>query len=109
MIICHCNVITDEDIRGAVHSLLERDPWIYVTPMVVYKELGKTGKCFGCFSTVIDHVIELIEEERESFKMIPNWVDPTLSHLRLLKDRRTSVQALKRARGPHHERRSKSN
>lgn len=108
MIICHCNVITDDDIKEAVRGLLDKDPWIYVTPSAVYRELDKRGKCFGCFSTVIDHVIELIEAERHAQDVAPSWVDPTLTHLRLLKDRRTSVQALKHTRGLQHERRSQS-
>lgn len=108
MIVCHCNVITRDDIKEAVRSLLDRDPWAYVTPNAVYEELGKRGKCFGCYSVAIDLVIDLIEAERHSQDITPKWVDPTLTHLRLLKDRRTSVEALKRARGPQNERRSQS-
>ena len=53
MIVCHCNVITDADIRSAVADLLAADPHRLLTPGLVYATLGKRGKCCGCFPNAI--------------------------------------------------------
>lgn len=53
MIVCHCNVITDRDIRSAVRTLLDADPHRLLTPGLVYRTLGRKGKCCGCFPNAI--------------------------------------------------------
>lgn len=61
MIVCHCNTITDHDIRNAVDELLEEMPTEMVTPLVVYEALGKTSRCGGCFPLaarmIRDHLV----------------------------------------------------
>ncbi|BBE73598.1 (2Fe-2S)-binding protein [Oharaeibacter diazotrophicus] len=53
MIVCHCNVITDRDIRRAVFDLLSADPHRLLTPGLVYMTLGRRGRCCGCFPNAI--------------------------------------------------------
>ena len=48
MIICHCNQISDRDIRAAVRWMRASDPDTIVTPGKVYHALGKRADCGGC-------------------------------------------------------------
>jgi bacterioferritin-associated ferredoxin len=49
MIVCHCNTLTDRDIRAAVDELLAEMPVEMITPIAVYEALGKSSRCGGCF------------------------------------------------------------
>lgn len=48
MIICHCQSITDHDIRAAVDWMRAADPQASVTPGKVYRALGKRADCGAC-------------------------------------------------------------
>lgn len=61
MIICHCNVLTEQVISQAIDALLETDPYRLITPGLVYKQLGKSGKCCGCFPQVIGLIVSKLE------------------------------------------------
>ena len=52
MIVCHCNVITANDIEAVIEELLTQNPYRLLTPGLLYKQLGKSGKCCGCFPNV---------------------------------------------------------
>ena len=58
MIVCHCNVLTVEDIQGAVDELLTEMPLRVITPGLVYRRLGTRGRCCGCFPLAIDIIKE---------------------------------------------------
>lgn len=63
MIVCHCNVLTDADIRDVVAELLSVDPYRVLTPGLVYMTLGKRGRCCGCFP----HAIDVISRAADAF------------------------------------------
>jgi bacterioferritin-associated ferredoxin len=48
MIICHCQSITDHDIRAAVDWMRAADPDTVITPGKIYHALGKRADCGGC-------------------------------------------------------------
>lgn len=48
MIVCHCNGITDRDIRAAVDWMRAADVCTIITPGKVYRALGKRPDCGGC-------------------------------------------------------------
>lgn len=48
MIVCHCNAISDEDIRNAVDWMRAADAEALITPRKVYRALGKRPDCGGC-------------------------------------------------------------
>ena len=50
MIVCHCNRIDHRDIEQAANALSDADPWQLITPVTVYKALGKRPRCGGCLS-----------------------------------------------------------
>ncbi|MFD1796366.1 (2Fe-2S)-binding protein [Paracoccus aurantiacus] len=53
MIVCHCNQITDHDIRAAVGWMRASDPDTIVTPGKVYHALGKRADCGGCMKLFV--------------------------------------------------------
>ncbi|HLQ20377.1 MAG TPA: (2Fe-2S)-binding protein [Tabrizicola sp.] len=48
MIICHCQSISDHDIRAAVDWMRNADPQTLITPGKIYRALGKRADCGGC-------------------------------------------------------------
>lgn len=54
MIVCHCQNITDHDIRAAVTWMRAADPDTIVTPGKVYHALGKRADCGGCMPLLLD-------------------------------------------------------
>ncbi|MES2813702.1 MAG: (2Fe-2S)-binding protein [Pseudomonadota bacterium] len=54
MIICHCQSISDHDIRGAVDWMRAADPQTLITPGKIYRALGKRADCGGCLPLFLD-------------------------------------------------------
>lgn len=53
MMICHCQTITDHDIRAAVGWMRAADRDTIVTAGKVYRALGKRADCGGCVSLFV--------------------------------------------------------
>lgn len=54
MIICHCQSISDQDIRAAVDWMRAADADTIITPGKVYHALGKRADCGGCIPLFLD-------------------------------------------------------
>lgn len=54
MIVCHCNTITDHEIRSAVDWMRAADPETIITPGKIYRALGKRADCGGCLPVFLD-------------------------------------------------------
>ena len=54
MIVCHCQSISDHDIRAAVDWMRAADPETLITPGKVYRALGKRADCGGCMPLFLD-------------------------------------------------------
>lgn len=54
MIVCHCQSITDHDIRAAVDWMRAADPETLITPRKVYRALGRDADCGGCMPLFLD-------------------------------------------------------
>lgn len=76
MLVCHCNVISEKDIREVITALLQDDPWALIVPAKVYRELGKRGRCCGCFPNVVDMITTLTEEYHLQIANIPAGLTP---------------------------------
>ena len=50
MIVCHCNFIDHSEIERATADLRADDALAFLTPVMVYKALGKRPRCGGCLS-----------------------------------------------------------
>jgi len=48
MIVCHCNLIDHHEIEATANRMEAADPWGLITPVAVYKALGKRPRCGGC-------------------------------------------------------------
>ncbi|MBV6658692.1 MAG: (2Fe-2S)-binding protein [Devosiaceae bacterium] len=66
MIVCHCNVITKAVIAEAIEELVADDPYRLITPGLVYRQLGKRGKCCGCFPQVVALIVDRLEQFQTS-------------------------------------------
>jgi len=62
MLVCHCNLITEKEIEGAIRGLLDADPWQLIVPAKVYHSLAKRGRCCGCFPNVVETIIRVTED-----------------------------------------------
>jgi len=62
MIVCHCNLIQESEIEQVIVSMLDEDPWQLIVPLKVYHEMGKRGRCCGCFPGVVDIIIRVTAE-----------------------------------------------
>lgn len=62
MIVCHCNVLTVEDIEHAVDEILAAAPLDVITPSLVYHHLGTRGRCCGCFPAAVEVIGARIEK-----------------------------------------------
>jgi bacterioferritin-associated ferredoxin len=54
MIICHCQNITDHDIRAAADWMRAADPDTLITPGKIYRALGRRADCGGCLPLFLD-------------------------------------------------------
>ena len=54
MIVCHCQSISDHQIRAAVDWMRAADPSTIITPGKVYHALGKRADCGGCMPLFLD-------------------------------------------------------
>ncbi|MCX7566359.1 (2Fe-2S)-binding protein [Sulfitobacter sp. F26169L] len=48
MIVCHCQNITDKDIRATIDWMRASDAQTIITPGKLYRALGKAADCGGC-------------------------------------------------------------
>ena len=61
MLVCHCNLISESEIEDAIKGLLAEDEWRLVVPLQVYHEMGKRGRCCGCFPNVVGIILRVTE------------------------------------------------
>ena len=54
MIVCHCQNITDHQIRAAVDWMRASDPFTVITSGKVYRALGKRADCGFCMPLFLD-------------------------------------------------------
>jgi bacterioferritin-associated ferredoxin len=54
MIVCHCQSISDHDIRSAIGWMRASDPDTVITSGRIYRALGKRADCGGCMPLFLD-------------------------------------------------------
>jgi len=62
MLVCHCNIISQKEIEDVILGFLRDDAWQLLVPTKVYRELGKRGRCCGCFPNVVDIIARVTED-----------------------------------------------
>lgn len=64
MIVCSCNVVSNQEIEAAVEELVAKDPDVVLTPGRIYRAIGVRPKCGTC----LGHVVDLIHAHREGLQ-----------------------------------------
>lgn len=82
MIVCSCNIITEKEIRSVIIDLLKEDPWRLIVPLQVYHEMGKRGKCCGCFPQLVDLIVETSSQFHQELKSDEKVVVEFISRLK---------------------------
>jgi bacterioferritin-associated ferredoxin len=62
MIVCSCSVITSKDIAEAVEALRTNDPFVVLTPGLIYRQLGKRPSCGSCLPLITTLMVAYDEE-----------------------------------------------
>ena len=58
MLLCSCNILTVEEVTSVIVELLDEDPWQLIVPLQVYHQMGKRGRCCGCFPNLVDLIVK---------------------------------------------------
>jgi bacterioferritin-associated ferredoxin len=62
MIVCSCTEITAKDIEEAVATLRTADPFVVLTPGLIYRTLGKRPSCGNCLPLITKLMVAYDEE-----------------------------------------------
>ncbi|HEX9752100.1 MAG TPA: hypothetical protein VGA46_01455 [Methyloceanibacter sp.] len=62
MIVCSCTMITSKDIAEAVSTLRTKDPFVVLTPGLIYRQLGKRPSCGSCLPLITKLMVGYDEE-----------------------------------------------
>jgi bacterioferritin-associated ferredoxin len=54
VIVCHCQGVSDHDIRAAIGWMRASDPDTVITSGRIYRALGKRADCGGCMPLFLD-------------------------------------------------------
>ncbi len=62
MIVCSCTLITAKDVEETVTALRTRDPFVVLTPGLIYRHLGKRPSCGDCLPLIAKLMVAYDEE-----------------------------------------------
>ncbi|HEY8277129.1 MAG TPA: hypothetical protein VIG52_09075 [Methyloceanibacter sp.] len=62
MIVCSCSEITSKDIAAAIAALRTGDPFVVLTPGLIYRQLGKRPSCGSCLPLITKLMLSFDEE-----------------------------------------------
>jgi bacterioferritin-associated ferredoxin len=71
MIVCSCTLITSKDIAEAVASLRTNDPFVVLTPGLIYRHLGKRPSCGNCLPLITKLMVAYDEDGPSSAALVP--------------------------------------
>jgi len=72
MIVCSCTLITAKDVEETVTALRTRDPFVVLTPGLIYRHLGKRPSCGDCLPLITKLMVAYDEEGPGSAAAIPH-------------------------------------
>lgn len=87
MLVCHCNIITEQDIERTITRLLDEDAWQLIVPAKVYHAMAKRGRCCGCFPNVVETIIRVTEDYHRRLATAPSDIVSHLDRVRELRGR----------------------
>ncbi|MGH6792322.1 MAG: (2Fe-2S)-binding protein [Methyloceanibacter sp.] len=72
MIVCSCSVITDKDVAEAVSALRTADPFVVLTPGLIYRHLHKRPSCGECLPLITKLMVAYDEQGPGSAASLPH-------------------------------------
>lgn len=72
MIVCSCTLITAKDIAEAVSALRTEDPFVVLTPGLIYRTLGKRPSCGSCLPLIARLMVSYDEQGPSSAALLPH-------------------------------------
>ena len=72
MIVCSCSMITAKDIHEAVSTLRTKDPFVVLTPGLIYKTLGRRPSCGTCLPLITKLMLSYDEGGPSSAASLPH-------------------------------------
>jgi bacterioferritin-associated ferredoxin len=72
MIVCSCSMITANDIAEAVSALRTKDPFVVLTPGLIYRTLGKRPSCGNCLPLITQLMVGYDEQGPSSAAALPH-------------------------------------
>ena len=72
MIVCSCTLITAKDVEETVTALRTRDPFVVLTPGLIYRHLGKRPSCGDCLPLITKLMVAYDEAGPASAAPIPH-------------------------------------
>ena len=72
MIVCSCSVITDKDVAEAVSALRTADPFVVLTPGLIYRHLRKRPSCGECLPLITKLMVGYDEQGPSSAASLPH-------------------------------------
>jgi bacterioferritin-associated ferredoxin len=71
MIVCSCAIITDKDVAAAVSALRTADPFVVLTPGLIYRHLSKRPSCGNCLPLITKLMVAYDEEGPSAAPSLP--------------------------------------
>ncbi len=65
-------MITAKDVQDAIHALRTRDPFVVLTPGLIYREMNKRPSCGSCLPLISRLMVGYDEEGPSSAASIPH-------------------------------------
>ena len=62
MIVCSCTEISSKDVAEAIAALRTADPFVVLTPGLIYRQLGKRPSCGSCLPLITKLMLTFDEE-----------------------------------------------
>ena len=62
MIVCSCSMITAEDVAEAVNAIRTVDPFVVLTPGLIYRHLRKRPSCGSCLPLITKLMVAYDED-----------------------------------------------
>jgi len=72
MIVCSCSIITDKDVAEAVSALRTADPFVVLTPGLIYRHLRKRPSCGECLPLITKLMVGYDEQGPSSAASLPH-------------------------------------
>jgi len=99
MIVCQCNVVTQDEVESIIRNFLDEDRWQLIVPGRVFNAIDKKGRCCGCFPNIVETIIQVTERYHLDHEGDEEKVICFLMRVRALRDKFRSKD--------YHERRGK--